>query len=172
MGERSIESFADGSFPAHLFMKSNLYGEHVVDGAVVSKPTVINFFVNRALSGETVTVYEPGTQARNFVHVKDIARVYLRSVERLLEQLKAGSTGTETYEVGSNEDLSVMSVAETVRECAREKRGLDVDIELVENPRAGETMVEEFSVDISRVRERLGWEPQEDVSESIRELLG
>jgi len=32
IGERSIEAFADGAFPAHLFLKSNLYGEHVVDG--------------------------------------------------------------------------------------------------------------------------------------------
>mgnify|MGYP002763699207 FL=1 len=44
MGEQAVESLADGSFPAHLFMKSNLYGEHVVDGTVASKPTVINFF--------------------------------------------------------------------------------------------------------------------------------
>ncbi|MDB2294288.1 NAD-dependent epimerase/dehydratase family protein, partial [Halorubrum ezzemoulense] len=61
LGERSIESFADGAFPAHLFLKSNLYGEHEVDGTTVGKPTVINFFVNRALAGETLTVYEPGT---------------------------------------------------------------------------------------------------------------
>jgi len=172
IGERSIESFANDSFPAHLFMKSNLYGEHVVDGTVVSKPTVINFFVDRALAGETVTVYEPGTQARNFVHVKDIARVYLRSAERLLEQLRDGKTGTETYEVSSDEDLSVMRIAEIVQEQAQEERGLDVDVELVANPRAGETMVEEFSVDTSNVREKLGWEPRENVTESIRNLLG
>ncbi|RLM57150.1 NAD(P)-dependent oxidoreductase [Halobellus sp. Atlit-31R] len=171
IGERAIETFADGAFPAHLFMKSNLYGEHVVDGTVVSKPTVINFFVNRALAGETVTVYEPGTQARNFVHVKDIARVYLRSAERLLKQLDAGENGTETYEIASDEDLSVMRIAEIVQESAEEERDIGVDVELVENPRAGETMVEEFSVDTSKVRDRLGWKPQETVSESVQSLL-
>jgi UDP-glucose 4-epimerase len=152
-------------------MKSNLYGEHLVDGTIVSKPTVINFFVDRALGDEMVTVYKPGTQARNFVHVKDIARVYLRSVERLLEQLEDGKTGVETYEVASDEDLSVMYVAETVREVAREVRSLDVDVELVENPRDGETMVEEFGVDTSAARKRLGWLPEEEVEESIRQLL-
>jgi UDP-glucose 4-epimerase len=35
LGERAIETFADGTFPAHLFLKSNLYGEHVVDGTEV-----------------------------------------------------------------------------------------------------------------------------------------
>jgi UDP-glucose 4-epimerase len=171
IGERAIESFADGSFPAHMFMKSNLYGEHVVDGTVVSKPTVINFFVDRALSGETLTVYEPGTQARNFVHVIDIARVYVRSTEQLLERLEAGKIGTETYEVASNEDLSVMRIAEIVQTIVNEERDIDIDIELVENPRPGETMVEQFSVDISNTQKRLNWSAQRNVPESVRSLL-
>ncbi|MFB6295412.1 MAG: NAD-dependent epimerase/dehydratase family protein, partial [Halobacteriales archaeon] len=69
LGERAIETYADGAFPAHLLLKSNLYGQYEIDGQTVSKGTVTNFFVERALSGETLTVYEPGTQARNYVHV-------------------------------------------------------------------------------------------------------
>jgi UDP-glucose 4-epimerase len=170
ISERAIEMFADGAFPAHLFLKSNLYGEHEVDGTTVSKPTVINFFVNRALAGETVTVYEPGTQARNFIHVKDVARVYVRSTERLLEQLGSGETGTETYEIASEEDLSVMRVAEMVREIGREL-DIGVDIELVENPRVDETMVEEFEVDVSASHEVLGWKRTESVKSSISRLM-
>jgi UDP-glucose 4-epimerase len=131
---------------------------------------VINFFVNRALAGETVTVYEPGTQARNFIHVKDVARVYVRSTERLLEQLESGETGTETYEIASEEDLSVMRVAEMVREIGREL-DIGVDIELVENPRVDETMVEEFEVDVSASHEVLGWKRTESVKRSISRLL-
>ncbi|OYR82588.1 oxidoreductase [Halorubrum sp. C191] len=171
LGERSIEAFADGAFPAHLFLKSNLYGEHVVDGTEVGKPTVINFFVNRALAGETLTVYEPGTQARNFVHVKDVARAYVRSAERLLEQLDRGVTGTETYEIASDEEMSVMELAEIVREGTREERDINVDVELVQNPRSAETMVEEFGVDVSAAREELGWENRERVNKSILEQL-
>ena len=171
LGERAIEAFADGAFPAHLFLKSNLYGEHVVDGTEVGKPTVINFFVNRALAGETLTVYEPGTQARNFVHVKDVARAYVRSAELLLEQLAHGKTGAETYEIASEEDMSVMEVAEIVCEVAREDSGINVDIELVENPRADETMVKEFSVDTSQTENELGWERSQTVSDTVSGLL-
>jgi len=170
IGERSIEAFADGAFPAHLFLKSNLYGEHVVDGTEVGKPTVINFFVNRALAGETLTVYEPGTQARNFVHVKDVARAYVCSAERLLEQLERGETGTETYEIASDEDMSVMEVAEIVRRPRRRSAGSTWTWSW-SRIRAVETMVEEFGVDISAAEERLGWEPRESVSESVRHLL-
>jgi UDP-glucose 4-epimerase len=168
ISERAIEGFADGAFPAHLFLKSNLYGEHEVDGTVVRKPTVINFFIDRALAGETLTVYKPGTQARNFVHVVDIARAYVWSAKRLLEQLEKGTTGTETYEIAGEEDMSVMTLAEIVQKIIREERNINVNINLVDNPRAGETMVNEFTVDTSVVRNRLGWEPKEQVEETVR----
>jgi len=171
LGERAIEDFADGAFPAHQLMISNLYGGHVVDGERVSKPTVTNFFLDRALAGETLTVYEPGTQARNYVHVADVARAYLSSMDRLVEQLDAGETGVEKFEIATDETQSVMELAETVREIVREERGIDADISLVENPRGNETLVDEFAVDTERARTELGWEPEWSVAESIRESL-
>ena len=169
LSERAIAEFADGAFPAHQFMISNLYGGHVVDGQRISKGTVINFFLSRARAGETLTVYEPGSQSRNFVHVKDVARAYLRSAERLLEQLDAGETGVEKYEIASDEDPGVETVAELVRSVAAE-HGQSVDVELVENPRAGEeTLVSEFPVDTTAARDRLGWTTKHDVESVVRE---
>ena len=173
LGERAIETLAEGTdgFPATLFMISNLYGAHEIGDRVVSKGTVINFFVNRVLAGEPLTVYEPGTQARNFIHVKDVARAFIRATTRLVERRADGGTGATRYELASDEDPSVMHVAETVQRLAREERGLDSEVRLVENPRAGETLVEEFGVDTRRIREDLGWEPRESVEATIRELL-
>jgi UDP-glucose 4-epimerase len=171
VNERSLEILADGTFPAHLFLKSNLYGEHYIGDTVVSKATVINFFVDRAQAGEPLTVYKPGTQARNFIHVVDVARAYVRSAERLLRQLDSEETGVEMFEIAGTESMSVMEVAEIVRDTASKLSGTTADVELVENPRSGETMVEEFSVDISKARDVLGWSPIKSVEESIRELL-
>ena len=169
---RAVETLAEGAFPAHLFIKSNLYGHHHVDGQRVTKGTVINFFVERARAGEPLTVYEPGTQSRNYVHVKDVARAYVRSTERLLDQLAAGETGTATYEIASDEDPSVMTVAELVSDIAAELRGTDVSVELVENPRAGEeTLVDHFEVDTGRAEAELGWTPEHTVEATVRELL-
>jgi nucleoside-diphosphate-sugar epimerase len=171
LNETAIEWYADGAFPAHQFMVANLYGEHELDGRTVSKGTVINFFADRALAGETLTVYEPGTQSRNFVHVKDVARAFRLSTERLLDQRADGETGVEKYEIATDEDPGVEDVAEVVRRLAREERDVDVDIELVENPRSAETLVDSFEVDWSAARDRLGWEPRETVENSIRGLL-
>ncbi|MFB6224688.1 MAG: NAD-dependent epimerase/dehydratase family protein [Haloarcula sp.] len=172
LNERAIEDYAEGAFPAHQFMISNLYGSHELDGQTVSKGTVINFFVDRALAGETLTVYEPGTQSRNFIHVKDVARAYIDSCERLLEQLESGATGVEKYEIASDEDPGVHDVAELVGDIAASVAGIDADIELVENPRGDdETLVDSFSVDTGRTADALGWTPEHDVESAIRETL-
>jgi len=172
LNERAIETYAEDAFPAHLFLKSNLYGSHRIGDRVVSKGTVINFFLDRVFAGETLTVYEPGTQARNYIHVKDVARAYVRSAERLREQLAAGETGVETYEIASDEDPSVKTVAERIQTLAKEIGDVDVTVELVENPRAGEeTLVEEFVVDTSAARETLGWEVRHSIEDTVRERL-
>jgi len=122
-------------------------------------------------TGRWLGRHSPSTnlgRRRNFVHVVDIARTYVRSAERLLEQLKRGTTGTETYEIASEEDMSVMTIAEIVQKIIREERNINVNINLVDNPRAGETMVKEFMVDTSVARDRLGWEPKEQVEETVR----
>jgi UDP-glucose 4-epimerase len=171
LGEQAIDSFAEGAFPAHLLLKSNLYGEHEIDGTVISKPTVINFFIERVKAGDPLTVYEPGTQSRNFINVKDVARAYVRSTERLLDQLIAGKTGARGYEIAGERDSSVMAIADMVQRIARDELGIDPEVMLVENPRSAETLVEQFAVDTTRAREELGWRPNHTVEESIRELL-
>jgi UDP-glucose 4-epimerase len=171
LGEAAIERFAEGEFPAHLMLKSNLYGEHVIEDTAVSKPTVLNFFVNRAQAGEPLTVYEPGTQSRNFIHVKDVAEAYIDSAEQLLDALEAGETGATAYEIAGNEDPSVMELAQTVRDIAATDYDTEVEVTLVENPRAAETLVEDFTVDTSRAQTKLGWEPTHTVEDSIRTLL-
>jgi nucleoside-diphosphate-sugar epimerase len=171
LGESLIDDFAKGSFPAHQYMISNLYGGHVVDGEEISKGTVINFFVNRALAGEPLTVYEPGTQARNFVHVKDVANAFCLSVERLAELQAAGETGVQKFEIASDEDPSVMAMAELVQRVAAEERGVDVAVELVENPRGGETLVDTFEVDTTTIEDVLKWVPQKSIEETVRALI-
>ncbi|EMA19390.1 NAD-dependent epimerase/dehydratase family protein [Haloarcula amylolytica] len=172
LNERDIETYAEGAFPAHQFMISNLYGSHEIDGQTVSKGTVINFFVNRALAGETLTVYEPGTQSRNFIHVKDVARAYVDSCERLLEQLDRGETGVEKYEIASDEDPGVHTVAKLVKDIAASAADIDADVELVENPRGDdETLVDSFPVDTGRTTDVLGWTPKHDVESAVRAAL-
>ena len=171
LSEQSIRTYAEDAFPAHLFLISNLYGEHTIGTEQVSKGTVINFFINRVFSDEPLTVYEPGTQSRNYIHVKDVANAYIRSAEQLVAQLDRGETGARAYEIASDEDPSVQAVGELVQSIASEEAGIDTEVRLVENPRSGETLVDEFAVDTSRTKSELGWEPTRTVEETIRSLI-
>lgn len=171
ISEHTIEDMATDAFPAHLYLKSNLYGEHEIEGITISKGTVINFFVNRVFSDQPLTVYEPGTQSRNYVHVKDVARAYVRSGEMMLEQLSSGETGVRQYEIASSEDPSVIEVGEIVAKIASEEAGIEKEVVLVENPRSSETLVSDFTVDTSKAHEELGWEVRHTVEESVRELI-
>jgi nucleoside-diphosphate-sugar epimerase len=168
LSEQAIDEFDEGRFPAHQFMISNLYGHHWIDDRRISKGTVTNFFVDRPLAGDPLTVYELGTQSRNFVHAKDIARAFIRSAERLDEQVTAGETGVEKYELASGEDPSVMTVAEWVAEIAAQECGTEIPVERIENPRDNETMIETFDIDTTRASEQLHWNPQESVRESVQ----
>lgn len=172
LSERANDEFADGAFPAHQYMISNLYGSHEIEGQTVSKGTVINFFLSRALAGEPLTVYEPGSQARNYIHVDDVARAYVRSCERLLDQLDAGETGVEKYEVASEEDPSVETVAHLVADIAAEEADIDADVKFVENPRADdETLTDSFDVDTTRAREQLGWTAERNIESVVRDVF-
>ncbi len=171
VGERLIDALATDSFPAHLFLKSNLYGDHTIDGQVITKGAVLNFFVERALAAEPLPVYEPGTQSRNFVHVKDVARAYLRSADVLVDRLAEGKTGAESFTIASDEDPSVMALAEVVSDCVADIAGIDVSTELVDNPRSDETLVDAFPVETTRTHDRLGWDPTHTVDDTIRRLV-
>lgn len=167
MGEDDVHALARGAFPAHVYMKSNLYGHHQVDGRTVGKRTVINIFVEKALAGETLTVHEPGTQARDFVHVKDVARVYELSVDRLLD----ADDGATTIPVASGEEHSILELAELVQRVTEDERGEAPEIELVENPRGVEAVSGDFTVDTSAARESIGFETDHSVESFVREMM-
>ena len=168
MSEDDIHDLARGHYPAHVYMKSNLYGHHEVGDECVGKRTVINVFVERALEDKTLTVHKPGTQARDFIHVKDVARAYEHSIEVLLDDASDGAT---TIPLASGEDMSVLDLANLVQRVCEEERGYAPEVELVENPRGEEAAGSDFSVDTSKAAETIGFEVEHSVEETVREML-
>ena len=167
MGEDDVHALAAGSFPALVLMKSNIYGHHRVDGTRVGKETVVNKFVEQAVSGQPLTVYTPGTQARDFIHIDDVARAYELALESVLD----GSAGAQTVTLGSGECVSVRELAETVNRLAGEELGTEPGIEVVENPRAFETVTEDFTVDTEAAAEVIGFEAEHTIESAVREML-
>ncbi len=164
-GEIIVEEASRDHFPCYLLRKSNVYGVHSIDGTPVFKPTVINKFVDSVKTDGRILTYKPGTQARNFLHVKDAAHAYTLAVSRILKEKYC----TESFCIASHEAVSIQELAEKVASIA-EEYNYSVLIQMVDNPRV-ETLVEDFSVDISKAQRVLGFSPHYTIEKAVREML-
>lgn len=69
---------------------------------------VVPRFVRQAIQGEAITVYGDGNQSRCFCHVQDT----VRALELLLD--RAESTAGEIYNIGSNHEVTINELANSV----------------------------------------------------------
>lgn len=167
MSEQDINLLSDGAFPSHIFIISNAYGFHEINEERIEKSVVINYFINRALDKKPITVYEPGTQERDFIHVKDIADAYLNSAESL-EDEESGST---SMTIASERSISIIELANIVQEKVEERTGYQPEVKKVENPREYESLNERFDVDASKARKEIGFEAKRGLEENIEKMI-
>lgn len=134
----------------------NIYGV----GLYTRWDTVIPKFVKQALSNEELTIYGDGGASRDFVHVEDIANALNLS-------LKTPGIGGETFNVGG-ETLTISQIAETVIEEAQ--NALNIESSYIHTKsRVGETR--EFSYDLTKIKERLGFSNRWTVREGVKQLI-
>lgn len=168
MNEEDIKRLAEGEFPSHIYIKSNLYGNHTFEDNLIDKKTVINIFVDKAINKEPLTVHKPGTQARDFIHVKDVARAYTLSLKNLLDTEGSGSF---TFPIASGEDRSILDIAQIVKKVVEQERGYTLDIKLVENPRGEEAAGEDFTVDTKKAKKIIGFETKHTIESTVRDMV-
>lgn len=75
---------------------------------------VMPSFVCRAIVGDPIEIYGDGSQISDMVHVRDVARTLVATVERCA----AGHAPTRTVEVGPVDSSTVLEVARLVRDTA------------------------------------------------------
>lgn len=117
--------------------------------------SVINHFVNRLRNGEPPVIDGKGEQSMDFIHVKDIARAVVLSVES--EQANV------PINVGTGIDTSVADLARILIDA------VGVDVEPQFNPR--DVLVSRRAADIQRAKDVLGFEYSIPVREGMTELI-
>jgi nucleoside-diphosphate-sugar epimerase len=110
-------------------------------------------FVTQALRGQPLTVYGDGSQTRSLCYVEDL----VRGIE--LAMFAPNTTGL-VVNLGNPEEHTVLEYAELIRELV----GLPAEIAFRPLPADDPTR---RRPDISRARERLGWEPRVPVREGL-----
>lgn len=166
ISERSIEVLSKDKFPAYVFIKSNVYGSHDIGDKTIEKGTVVNYFVQRAKNGEELTVHSPGSQSKDFIHVKDVARAYITSLKKIIDQQEK-----RDYLLASQESTSIIELANMIRDKALLKEISDIEVEIVENPRENDSVIEEFDVSADKIKNDLGFEVEYNLESSISKML-
>jgi UDP-glucose 4-epimerase len=124
-------------------------------------------FVCRALTGSKLEVYGNGDQVSDMVFVGDVAKVFVQTMETLLK----GIVPKFPIEVGPEEHLSVLQVAQKVQEIAKELTGLSSEIDFLPM-RPGEKKSNDVSPEIlTKLLGQLG-DTEEDliIKRKLREL--
>ncbi len=112
---------------------------------------VIGIFQRQREAGEPLTIVGDGSQRRDFVHVRDVARAnYLASIMPL-----KGHAG-EVFNVGSGKCVTVQSIADAIS-----------DNQTYIPKRPGEMDV--TFANISKIANVLGWMPEIDVLDWIKQ---
>ncbi len=124
---------------------------------------VLPTFVRQALEGRPLTVFGAGTQSRCFCHVEDV-------VKALGQILREQKTVGEVYNLGSDEEVTILALAERVLEITGSSSGITV-IPYEDAYAPGfEDMLRRVP-DLQKIREAIGFSTSYDLNRIIRSIV-
>ncbi|GAA2629396.1 GDP-mannose 4,6-dehydratase [Streptomyces vastus] len=124
---------------------------------------VIPRFARQAVRGEPLTVYGTGRQSRCFLHVAD-------AVEALLSLIDLPDAVGETFNIGSDEEISILDLAERTIACAESTSS-------VRRLSYSEAYGPEFEdmerrvPDTTKLRAFTAWQPQRNLDDVLADAV-
>jgi len=116
---------------------------------------VVPAFVQQALQDEPLTIFGDGTQTRSFCYVSDL----IDGIVRLL-----ASDVDQPVNIGNPTEMTIREFAETVIRVTGSSSTLSFHPLPVDDPKVRQP-------DITRARERLGWEPDVSLEEGLESTV-
>jgi len=123
---------------------------------------VVPRFVSSALKGEALSVYGSGEQIRCFCHIND-------AVKGLLLVMDSDKAVGEVFNVGNNQQISIMELAKKVIEITGSKSTIEKIAYEKAYPQGFEDMQRRVP-DISKIKTVLGWSPQLNLDQIIKDI--
>ncbi len=124
---------------------------------------VLPNFAAQALAGEPITVYGTGTQSRCFGHVQD-------AVESILRLLATPAAVGQVFNVGNDEEVSILRLAELVKEAA----GSSSEIRLIPYSEAYPIGFEDMQrrvPDVRKLEKAIGFRPRTPLAKIIADVV-
>ena len=113
-------------------------------------------FVRQALANEPLTVYGDGSQTRSFCYVDDLIRGLV---------LLAESNEHYPVNIGNPHEFTILELAQTVLRLTDSVSEIVYEALPVDDPQIRQP-------DITRAKQVLGWEPEVELEEGLRRMLG
>ena len=123
---------------------------------------VVPRFVSAALRNEPLYVYGTGDQIRCFCHVDDAVRA-------LLLVMDSDKAIGEVFNVGDNQQISIMELAKKVIEITGSKSSIEKIAYEKAYPEGFEDMQRRVP-DISKIKRVLGWAPKINLDQVIKDI--
>ncbi len=127
-----------------------------------SEAGVVSIFVSRVLEKRPMTIFGDGTQTRDYVFVRDVARANVLASTVVLPS--ADGIDAAAFNIATARERTVLDVAEAVMGVM----GTRVPLEFAP-PRPGELL--RSTLDVSKARRTLGWRPEHDFEQGLGELV-
>lgn len=121
---------------------------------------VFAIFIGNVLRGEPIKIHSDGEQARDFVHISDVARAWMESIDN------PASFG-QVINLGTGHRVSVNQLADMVLASFGHTRATYP----VEYYPAQPGDMRHSAADITRARQLLNWSPQVDWQRGMRETI-
>jgi len=148
----------DFKFNVTSFRMFNVYGPR--QSLTNSYQGVFAIFVGNVLRGEPIRIYSDGEQARDFVHVSDVARAWV-------DALNNPASYGQILNLGTGQPTSVNELADLVLAAFGHTR----DTYSIEYRAAQAGDMRVSAADIHKARELLGWSPQVAVADGMAETI-
>jgi len=123
---------------------------------------VVPRFVSAALKNEPLSVYGSGDQIRCFCHVSD-------AVRGLLLVMDSDKAVGEVFNVGNNQQISIIELAKKVIEITGSKSTIEKIAYEKAYPQGFEDMQRRVP-DISKIKQVLGWAPEINLDQIIKDI--
>ena len=123
---------------------------------------VVPRFVSAALKNEPLSVYGSGDQIRCFCHVTD-------AVRGLLLVMDSDKAVGEVFNVGNNQQISITELAKKVIEITGSKSTIEKIAYEKAYPQGFEDMQRRVP-DISKIKQVLGWAPEINLDQIIKDI--
>jgi nucleoside-diphosphate-sugar epimerase len=134
--------------PAITLRYFNVYGPRQPTTGVYA--LVLGIFLRQWAAGQPLTIHGEGVQRRDFIHVSDVVKANIRAFE--------SSVHGETFNIGSGINYSIRDVANMIS-----------SHQLFEPRRKGDA--EATLADISKAKRLLGWLPEIDFPQGVKEMM-